>query len=176
MSRIFGSPRQIGYVVDDMDGAIDRWLKLGIGPFYRFDALKTNFFRVRGQDVPLNLNTAMAFSGDMQIELIHQTDDTPTPYRDFLKRYGPGMHHLAYWTDTYDADTRRYNEAGFNPVIEGEVAIEGANGIRFSYLEPGYESETLIEVVEVTDVSSNLNKLILDASIGWDGSDPIRRL
>ena len=86
------------------------------------------------------------------------------------------MHHLAYWTEQYDADTALYRDQGFGAVIEGRVAIEGTSGIRYSYLEPGYEDDTLVEIVEVTDVSRELNRLVLNASVGWDGSDPVRTM
>ena len=29
-----GVVRQIGYVVDDLDGSLDRWLQLGVGPWF----------------------------------------------------------------------------------------------------------------------------------------------
>jgi len=176
MSRIFGAPRQIGYVVDDLDGAIDRWVRLGVGPFFRIDGLKSKVFRVRGEDVELNLNVAVAVSGDMQIELIHQTDDTPTPYRDFLLRHGPGLQHLAVWSDDYDAHTQRLRDAGFTSIIEGEVAIDEANAVRYSYYEPGFEGATMMEIVDASPFFVAMNDMIRQTSLDWDGSDPVRRI
>lgn len=36
MSRIFGPAWQNGYVVEDLDGAINHWVSvLGVGPFFK---------------------------------------------------------------------------------------------------------------------------------------------
>ncbi len=37
MSRIFGAIRQNGYVVRDIEAALDHWIKvIGVGPFFYF--------------------------------------------------------------------------------------------------------------------------------------------
>ncbi|MEC3947676.1 VOC family protein [Sphingobium sp. HWE2-09] len=174
MSRIFGPARQIGYVVDDLDSAIDRWLALGVGPFFRMNGLKTNYFRVGGQDVPLNLDVGIANSGDMQIELIYQHDRAPTPYRRFLDRHGPGMHHLSVWSHHYDQAMADLHAIGRSPSVEGEVHVDGSTGIRFAYFEPAYEPETMIEIADSATIMGEFNKIIRNAAIDWDGSDPVR--
>lgn len=174
MSRIYGDTRQIGYVVADLDQAIEQWVRVGVGPFFRIVGVRTNYFRVRGQDVPLNLDIALAFTGGMQIELIQQTDDSPTPYRDFLLNAGSGMQHLSSWSENYDADVERMRGHGLEQIIDGEVHVDAHNSIRFSYWSPGFEPRTLIEISEATPVAKHLNGIVMAASVDWDGSDPIR--
>ena len=65
--------------------------------------------------------------------------------------------------------------AGFSVCMSGEV---GANG-RFVYFEqpavrPGAYPGTVIELSEVAGPKGRLFKLIREAAIGWDGSDPVR--
>ncbi|HHZ72524.1 MAG TPA: VOC family protein, partial [Gammaproteobacteria bacterium] len=50
MSRLFGSIRQMGYVVRDVEQAIKHWVEVcGIGPWYYVDKLPVKDFHYRGQ-------------------------------------------------------------------------------------------------------------------------------
>ena len=55
----------------------------------------------RGEPCEMTMSLAMANSGEMQVELIHQLDDTPSIFTEFLASNGPGYHQLAYWTDGF---------------------------------------------------------------------------
>src|ERR1700730_9187278 len=65
MSRTFGRIRQIGHVVYNLDEALDRWGKLGIGPFYRYDHVPLDYFRVGGKEMKIDLSIALGYSGGM---------------------------------------------------------------------------------------------------------------
>ena len=44
MSIFFGAVRQVGYVVKDIEKAMNEWAKLGVGPwFYKEDVGSTEF-------------------------------------------------------------------------------------------------------------------------------------
>lgn len=174
MSSLFGPIRQIGYVVPDLDEAITNWLHVGVGPFFRINDLQTNYFRVHGKDVPLHLDVALAFTGEIQIELIQQMNEAPTPYREFLLRCGAGMQHLSSWSDDYDRDVSRVRANGLEQIIDGEVRIDAENGIRFSYWAPAFEPRALMELSQVTACSQAMNDRVKQASIGWDGANPVR--
>ncbi len=40
MSKIFGPVVQQGYVVPDMQAALDHWIARGVGPFYLMDDIR----------------------------------------------------------------------------------------------------------------------------------------
>lgn len=85
MSRLFGPIRQNGYVVRDIRAAMDHWIHVvGVGPWFFVERVKTDWFRHRGADSPMTMSVALANSGDLQIELIQQTNDAPSLYREFL--------------------------------------------------------------------------------------------
>lgn len=88
MSRMFGSINQIGYVVRDIDAAMDRWVRHGVGPWFYIGDVTVDYFRYRGADSDLKMSVALANSGDLQLELIQQRNDAPPMYKDFLDRAG----------------------------------------------------------------------------------------
>ena len=67
-----GPIRQNGYVVTDLDTAIAQWLALGIGPWITLGPMEQGMV-FRGEPTTCTITLAFANSGDLQIELIHQT-------------------------------------------------------------------------------------------------------
>ena len=50
MSRLFGSLRQMGYVVKDIDSAMRHWIDVcQIGPWFYVDKLVINNFKYKGK-------------------------------------------------------------------------------------------------------------------------------
>jgi len=86
MSRLFGPLRQMGFVVRDIDKAMRHWVEVcGVGPWYIAERLPLNGFWYKGQRFDdIHLTIALANSGEVQLELIQQRDDTPSMYREFL--------------------------------------------------------------------------------------------
>ncbi|MEV0247618.1 hypothetical protein AB0H76_13585 [Nocardia sp. NPDC050712] len=48
VSRIFGKPAQLGYVVRDIRVEMRRWLEQGIGPWFYVHDVPTDYFTHRG--------------------------------------------------------------------------------------------------------------------------------
>ncbi|GAC1397380.1 MAG: hypothetical protein NVSMB60_07380 [Mycobacterium sp.] len=94
MGRLPGTIRQIGYVVTDLEQAMQSWVNLGVGPWFVVRGLQMQA-RYRGQPCETTLSLALSNSGEMQIELITREDDTPSIFTQFLAAEGPGYHQLA---------------------------------------------------------------------------------
>lgn len=170
-SALLGRIRQIGYVVRDFDQALASWLELGVGPWYVIGARPQRTI-YRGEPCELTLSVAFANSGDLQVEVIHQEDETPSIFTEFLSSGREGFHQLAWWTEEFDAALRTAEAAGW-PVVWSGGEDEGT---RFAYLEPAAGPATVVELMELTAATSGMAKLVRDAAQGWDGSDPIRVL
>jgi catechol 2,3-dioxygenase-like lactoylglutathione lyase family enzyme len=172
MSRFFGEIRQVAYLVPDIEAAMDHWSRvLGVGPWYYNPKVPIRHYHYRGQRYEPHNSVALANAGSLQIELLQTRNDVPSMYRDFLRAGHQGVQHVAYWTESFDADLARAQAAGFEVCMGGEV---GENG-RFVYFEdrsplPG----TTIELSEVAGPKGKLFKLIREAAIDWDGTDPVR--
>jgi Glyoxalase/Bleomycin resistance protein/Dioxygenase superfamily len=81
MSALFGKACQNGYVVRDIEKAMKFWTEVQcVGPFFYIPSVKTDWFRYRGADSPVEMSIALANAGDLQIELIQQRNDAPSMY------------------------------------------------------------------------------------------------
>jgi hypothetical protein len=173
MSRLFGPIRQNGYVVRDIRAAMDHWVNVvGVGPWFFVEQVKTDWFRHRGLDSAMTMSVALANSGNLQIELIQQTNDAPSLYREFLEAGNEGLQHLAYWSTDYQGLYDKARAQGYRIGHEGQI---GGDQGRFAYFDtadphPG-------AMIEISDISGNKGRFfehIRKAAVGWDGSDPIR--
>lgn len=175
MSMLFGSARQVGYVVRDIEKAMAHWSRtLGVGPwFYKEDVGTTEFsYYSRPSRLP-RLSIALANSGALQIELIQQRDDAPSLYLDSLQRGGEGAQHLAYWTeDRFDAGVRHLLAMGY---VEGHSGRMGLRG-RFAYFVHPELPSGMFELSEMRGGKGEYFREIRRAAEGWDGEAPIRRI
>jgi len=179
MSRRFGVIRQIAFVVHDIDAALRYWTEtLGVGPFFIIRNVRPGTFEYHGRPSPPPLlSVALGNSGDLQIEIIAQHDDSPSAYRDFLDSGCEGFHHVSAWgtREQYDAAVARERAAGTAVAHAGTTDAESG---RFAYFAtdsaPG---GTIYEVSEgMEPMSAALMQMVADAAKDWDGSDPVREL
>jgi len=171
MSRRFGEIRQNGYVVRDIEAALKHWTEvLGVGPFFYFERVPIEDFRYRDEPSDLEVSIALANSGPLQVELIQQRNEAPSMYRDFLAAGHEGLQHVAYWTQSFDADLARLRAEGFATGQSGRIGEDG----RFVYFETEAHPGTVVELSEISGPKGRFFQHIADAAASWDGSDPIR--
>ena len=167
-----GPVRQNGYVVHDLDAAIAEWSALGVGPWITLGPM-TQQMTFRGQPTEVTITLAFANSGDLQLELIQQTGDAPSAYREFLDAGREGFHHLAWWVDDIAATEAAVRAAGHDIAFEGD----GGGTARFFYLDAPAVAATFLEVMELNDMTRGLTDHVKQAAEGWDGvTDPVRKL
>jgi catechol 2,3-dioxygenase-like lactoylglutathione lyase family enzyme len=168
----FGGIRQIGYVVRDIQAAMERWLALGVGPWFYREECPVTEFRYYGRPSRFpRLSIALANAGDLQIELIQQRDDAPSLYADFLRTAGEGAQHVAYWTtDSFDAWRQDLLASG---LVEGHAGRIGSQG-RFAYFVDRAMPGTVIEISETSGGKAERFAQIREAARTWEGADPIR--
>ena len=98
----------------------------------------------RGEPCETTLSLALSNSGELQLELIQQEDDTPSIFTEFLAANGPGYHQLAYWTEDFDATMKAVVDAGWPVVWSGGEGF----GARFAYVEPpNSPGLTIVEII-----------------------------
>ena len=175
MSRIFGPTRQLGLVVKDFDATLHQWTEVqGIGPFFHFRDMEVSDYRYRGEiaRAPV-VSIAFGYTGDLQIEIIHQQNDAPSCYLDFLASGREGLHHISGFADRPGYE-QRYGEAlaaGLSPIHEGSIG-----GIRFAYFDAErVTGGTTCEISESDmEEARALFDIMREAARDWDGTDPIR--
>ena len=174
MSRLFGSIRQNGYVVRDIRASLDHWVDvMGVGPWFYFDRVKVDWFRHRGASSDIEMSIALANSGDLQIELIQQRNEAPSMYKEFLDAGREGLQHVAYWTRDYQALYDQVLARGYRIGHEGQIG--GEQG-RFAYFDTEAHPGTVVEISDVSGPKGRFFDLVKQASVDWDGSDPVRQL
>lgn len=166
-----GAIRQIGFVVSDIDVALETWVKMGVGPWFVMRELSIKAV-YRGHPCEVVQSIAMANSGALQIELIQQHCDTPSIFTEFVSADGEGFHQIAYWVDDFDSAVQAAEAAGY-PVVWRNADQEG---VSFAYVEPPTGPVAIIEIMELDDNTRAMEALVRGAAEGWDGTDPVRSL
>jgi hypothetical protein len=171
----FGQPRggvvQMAYVVPDVRAAIAGWVAdLGVGPWFLLDSFTGVDAVYRGQPSQADVAIAMAFAGHMQIELIQPLDDHPSVYRETVQQRGWGFHHVGLATDDLAASVAEREAAGATVAFRAGVPTGGT----VVYLDgcPGLPG--FVELIEGTPGMDEVFTRYWQASVDWDGSDPVR--
>eukprot|EP00439_Symbiodinium_sp_Y106_P087805 s1_g341.t1 len=133
MSRFFGEIRQNGYVVPDIEAAIDYWATvMGVGPWLYLEHAPIKDFCYKGTPSEIDVSIALANAGPLQIELIQQRNEAPSMYRDFVDAGHTGLQHVAYWTESFDKDLAAAETRGLTIGQSGAQAAD--NEVRIGVL------------------------------------------
>jgi len=124
----------IALVVDDVEAALAFWR----------DALGIEAERV--QEVPEQQATvAFLPVGDSDIELVRPTTEDSGIAR-FMRKRGPGMHHLCLEVEDLDALLERLKGMGVRLINPEPVA--GTGGKRIAFIHPESAYGVLVELAE----------------------------
>lgn len=169
-----GSIRQNGYVVRDVEAAIDYWMdRLGVGPWFLIERVELDWFRHRGEDSSPELSIALANSGDLQIELIQQRNGSPSLYREFLDAGHEGLQHVAFWTTRYQALYDSMLEAGYAMGHEGQIG--GEQG-RFAYFDSDAHPGSVVEISDISGSKGRFFEHVRKAAADWNGRKTVHKL
>jgi hypothetical protein len=164
---------QMCWVVPDLHAAMERWTRTaGVGPFFFFESVTFEDGCYRGRPAQMAQNqAAIAQAGDMQIELVCQTSDEPSIWRDLVPKGQTGFHHMAIYCDDFDATLAHYTAQGF------EVAYTGLMmGHRTCWVDTTATLGFMVELVTKNPTADYVFGQFRAAAENWDGSDPVRTL
>lgn len=164
-----GRIRQFGFIVGDVDAAIAQWAALGVAPWLVIRDMRMERCRYRGALSEPMISMALANSGDMQIELIQQLDDTPSIYQEFMTATGGGLNQVAYWVEDLKAVRTDAVAAGWTEVWCGSE--DGPT--MFSYLEHPDSPLAIVELMELNDMTRAMGVAVQNAAEAWAPGEPI---
>lgn len=165
-----GPVMQIAFVPADFDAAIAHWTgTMGVGPFFLIENIALEGMRYLGKPSDCIFSIALAYWGEIQIELIRQENDAPSIYR---RCEGGGLHHICVLTDDIETARGIAEAAGASILVEAKVGEDGA----VLYVDTGGGPGTIVEILQPASGSDALFAMIKEASIGWDGNDRLRTL
>ena len=168
-----GPVMQIAFVPTDFDAALAYWTQvMGVGPFYLIQNIERGDLRYLGEPTGCKFSLALAYWGDMQIELIRPENDAPGIYRGKYGVSGDVLHHTCILTDNLAQARKTAEAAGAKVLVEGTVGDDGG----VIYVDTGGGAGSIVEILQPASGSESLFAMIKAASVGWDGSDPVRKL
>lgn len=168
-----GPVMQMAFVPVDFDAALDYWTRtMGVGPFFLIENIAIDDMRYLGEPSDCIFSLALAYWGDIQIELIRLENDAPSIYRGEYGVNGDVLHHTCILTDDIAKARKTAEAAGAKVLVEGRVGADGG----VIYVDTGNGAGSIVEVLQPATGSLGLFEMIKTASVGWDGRDPVRKL
>jgi methylmalonyl-CoA/ethylmalonyl-CoA epimerase len=164
-------PTRLVYAVDDVREAAAGWAPVGIGPFFIVDHIELLDVRVNGEEATFDHSRASGWWGDVMFELICQHDLRA----DAAPIVGTsGLHHVAHSVNNFEATSAGLATDGHAEVLSARTTAGGGGG--FALHDGGSARGHLIGIYEATPALRDFSDMVRGASIGWDGSDPVRSL
>ncbi len=164
-----GDIMQLAFVPADFDAAVKHWTEtMGVGPFFIIEGIHLEGMKYRGQPTDAVFDLALAYWGDLQIELIRPRDDHPSIYRGEYGSTGNGLHHVCMLVDDL-AEARRVCDAA-----GAEVVIEGTFGTsQVIYVDAGGGPGTLVEILQQAKDGPDLFGMIKAAAQTRPSQSPL---
>jgi hypothetical protein len=164
---------QVCYVVNDVrKAAIEHSRLFGSGPFFVIDRMRVESWH-RGRSTVFEPNVALGQSGDVMIELLSETSNTPSIIND-LYPYGSGkegIHHLCYHIDNLQNSVEAFEKSGFHVAFKTRFGGTDCVIIDTHKIFGHY-----VELYERTEVMKHLYGAVRDAAVDFDGSNLLRPL
>jgi methylmalonyl-CoA/ethylmalonyl-CoA epimerase len=172
-----GPIAQLAYVPRDFDAALQTWItQYGVGPFHLWEHIAVDRMWTDGRPASPDFSVALAYWGDVQIELIRQHNDAPSIYRDWNS---DALHHILIAAEDYDAALKACETAGFPVAMAGEGLL-GSPDFRFCYCALGANGPAgYVEFAARPAGGGAFAERTIAmkaASVDWDGRDPIRAM
>ncbi len=166
-----GEIMQLAFVPKDFDAAIKHWTEvMGVGPFFMIENIHLDGMKYRGQSTDAVFTLALAYWGDIQIELIRPENDAPSIYTGEYAEVS-GLHHVCILTDDIAQARATCDAQGAEIMVEGKFGNS-----EVIYVDPGNGPGSLVEILQQDPDGPDLFGMIKAAGIDWDGSDPVRSL
>jgi len=139
---------QIGYVVHDLDEAIERYRKAwGVGAFTirRHDRSTTPYMTFRGAPGSFSMRLALSTVTPV-IELIEPLSG-PSAYDEWLSEHGEGIHHFGFVVQSLAAMVEPMRTAGYELVQSGSgYGIDGDGA--YGYFDTPAALHVYTELIE----------------------------
>jgi catechol 2,3-dioxygenase-like lactoylglutathione lyase family enzyme len=166
----YGAIRQLAFVPHDFDAALAFWTRtMGVGPFFHLEHIAFEEVLYRGKGIDYDTSAAVAFWGDIEIELLRQHDDTPSMLTEWLDTGSEGVHHIRLQLP--DLAEARQTFLALGAEVVQEARLPG--GSAYAMVAMPYPSP-LIELSYLDPAFDEIFALMKQAARDWDGSLPLR--
>ena len=168
-----GTVMQMAYVPKDFDAALRYWTDtMGVGPFFSLEHISLPNCRYEGERSEIDFSIAIAYWGEVQIELVRQHNDAPSIYKRWLDEGREGLHHVCIVVEDMANARAICAAAGARVTQEGEVT----GGGEVIYVDAGGGPGGLIELIQLPRSTLDGFAAMREVCRHWDGRDPVRLL
>jgi len=167
-----GKVVEVGFLVPDIHAAAEVFSStMGAGPFFHYPDLEMQNVRFHGKPANINIDIALGASAGLVIELITQTNVTPSPFHPIFKDGAPVLNHWSVFSENFDEDRAEHIRAGSAEVLSAEIGSDDGNSIaRLAYFDTRAQLGAYTEVMDATpDILLQSYGSIIAASQDWDG-------
>jgi hypothetical protein len=164
---------QIAYSVADIEQGMHQYGELlHVGPWFLIGPFVPPKGRYRGLPTKARFSLALAYSGQLQIELIQQHDQEPSVFQETLKARGAhGFHHWGIGARDFDASAAQFRARGYQEAFT-DTAPDPL-GCRVIYFDTGRDLPGMLEVIEINAATEDAFFNIHEAAREWNGKDHI---
>jgi Glyoxalase/Bleomycin resistance protein/Dioxygenase superfamily len=164
---------QIAYTVADIEQGMRRYGELlGVGPWFLIGPFVPPKGCYRAAPTKAHFSIALAYSGELMIELIAQHDNEPSVFQETLKARGAhGFHHWAVGAGDFEKTAALYRARGYEEAFT-DTAPEPL-GCRVIYFDTGRDLPGMLEVIEINAATEGAFHSIQKAAREWNGKDHI---
>ena len=162
----------VGYVVEDLEAAIDRFVRTqGVGPFFVIEHVPFDEVTYTGEPAVYDHSSAFGGWGPITVELTEVHAVEPAGLADALVKPGGGVGHVAWVVDSIEEESANLEPAGIRPFHTGRIGP--VYGVWF---HGGPLFGHPIEVLQRSEELLGFHEMARAAGENWDGRDPIRRV
>ena len=162
----------IGYVVEDLRSGAEHFAAtLGAGPFFGMEHIEFEEVTFQGEPAVYDHSSAFGQWGPIIVELTQVHDAQPAGLRGSLVAPGAGIGHVAWLADSLDDEVARLRRIGLTPFHAGRTGPASA-----VWLKGGPLFGHPLEVLQRREKLEGFYATIREASVGWEGADPLRIL
>ncbi len=166
-------PVQIAYHVPDPEADALRCAKeFGWGPFFLFEHIPLQQCHYRGRAAAFDHTSAYGQAGDIMVELISQSDDSPSVLRDLFKSDQRGIHHVAHFVPDLPTALASFQSDGTAVAMDAVTT----HGVRFAMVDTSKSLGHMLELYEPVTALTRFYAYVRRAAEEWDGTDPVRRI
>lgn len=164
-----GPVMQLAFMPADFDAAVKHWTKtMGVGPFFWVEHAGLENAVFNGAPSELDFGLALAYWGDIQIELVKPHNNAPSIYNT-QPWASNRLHHVCVLTEDISSAKTTAENAGARLVFTADVP--GGGGV--FYADTG-GAEGLVEVLQPAPGGLEFFNMMKETARTWNGSEPWR--
>lgn len=161
---------QLGFVVADLEAALQEFTTaFGAGPWFLSppdSAIATDAV-YRGSPVTVQAQVALAFAGELMIELIRPDPDSRSVFTEGTPERRDGLHHFGFAVDDFDARAAELGAAGRQVVFTARTL----RGSRLAMVESALAGSGYEEIIELIPRTRHFYDFMRLQALTWDRAE-----